>query len=402
MTGNQRMPGSQSKLGQLAIVVLCAVVVWLAYKMPSPTSISEPLPTPELLPISDAKPDWDGAYPFLVIRVVNPDPKHYRFEISSPSIKPTVRHETAVNEFQVDLHSGLFVLRQTDLFVPDVMPLVLTRTYRPWFLYVRAFGVGTNHPYDICPTGTRFPYTYQDLNLEDERQMHFPRISKGTSYADAVFRHGDTSSEFFGAQDAWNGNGWTLDFPDGRRFLFPEAYQARSYAQGAPTDMGDSAGHHIRLNRDDARNLKQLVSPSGHVIDFKYDVANRIVEASDDSGEVRDYDYDAAGHLETVTDKANVLYHFRYERLLNERGYDPYLMTRVEDGNGKMLLRNEFADGSRVSAQTLADGKVVRYQYLFNRRYEIVETTVTLPDGKQQHFFFKDRKPAKKHPAREP
>ena len=349
------MSGSRSKLGQLAIVMLCAFVVWLVYKLPPLTPESEPLPTPELLPITDTNPTWDGAFPFLMIRVIDSDPRRLRFETTISSIKPTVRHETAVNEFQVDLHSGLFVLRQTDLFVPDVMPLVLTRTYRPWDSNVRAFGAGTNHPYDICPTGTRFPYTYQDLNLEDFRQIHFPRISKGTGYADAVFRHGETSSEFYDARDAWNGNGWTLDFPDGRRFLFPEAYNARSFAQGAPTDISDSAGHHIQLNRDPVRNLKQLVSPSGHAISFEYDTANRIVEASDDSGDVREYVYDPTGHLETVADKINVLYRFRYERLLNERGYDPYLMTQIEDGTGRVLLRNEFADGSRVSAQKLAD-----------------------------------------------
>ena len=390
------MPGSQSKLGQLAIVVLCGVVVWLAYKMPLPAPKSEPLASPELLPVSDTTPTWDGAYPFLVIRIVSPDAKRYRFEIAISNIKPTVRHETPVNEFQVDLHSGMFVLRQTDLFVPDLMPLVLTRTYRPWSFYVRAFGVGTNHPYDICPTGTRFPYTYQDLNLEDERQIHFPRISKGTGYSDAVFRHGETSSEFFGAQDAWNGNGWTLDFADGRRFLFPEAYQAKTYAQGAATDMSDSAGHHIRLHRDAVRNLEQLISPSGHVINFKYDTANRIVEASDDSGNVRYYDYDPTGHLEKVTDAKNVLYGFQYEPLLRTRGYDLYLMTQIKDGNGTVLLRNEFADHSRVSAQKLANGEVVRYEYLYNRRYEIVETTVTLPDGRQQRFFFKEGKPVSK------
>jgi len=390
---NKRMPGSHSKLGQFAIVALCAVVVWLAYKMPSPKSANEPLPKPELLPITETKPSWDGAYPFLLIRIVNPDSKKQRFEIAISSIQPTVRHETAVNEFQVDLHSGMFVLRQTDLFVPDVIPLVLTRTYRPWSFYVRAFGVGTNHPYDICPTGTRFPYTYQYLNLEDERQIYFPRISKGTGYSDAVFRHNETSSEFFDARGAWNGNGWTLDFPDGRRFLFPEAYNARTYAQGAPTHMSDSTGHHVRLNRDPVRNLKELVSPSGRVIDFKYDGANRIVEASDDSGNVRDYDYDPTGHLVTVTDRINVLYHFRYEPLLKERGYDPYLMTQIEDGNGRVLLRNEFADHSRVSAQKLADGRVIRYDYLFNRRHDIVETTVTLPDGTQRRFFFKEGQP---------
>jgi hypothetical protein len=58
------MPRFHSKLGQLAIIVLCAMVVWLVYKMPTPTSISQP-PIPELLPISDTKPSCDGAFPFL-------------------------------------------------------------------------------------------------------------------------------------------------------------------------------------------------------------------------------------------------------------------------------------------------------------------------------------------------
>lgn len=85
MAGNKRMPGSHSKLGRLAIVVLCAVVVWLAYKMPSPKPKSEPLPTPELLPLTKTTPTWDGAYPFLVIRIVNADAKHYSFEIAISS-----------------------------------------------------------------------------------------------------------------------------------------------------------------------------------------------------------------------------------------------------------------------------------------------------------------------------
>jgi hypothetical protein len=71
-------------------------------------------------------------------------------------------------------------------------------------------------------------------------------------------------------------------------------------------------------------------------------------------------------------------------------------MTRIEDGNGKVLLRNEFADHSRVSAQELANGQVVRFEYLYNRQNEIVETTVTLPNFTQQHFFFKEGKPAGK------
>lgn len=279
----------------------------------------------------------------------------------------------------------MFVVRQTDLFIPDVIPILLTRTYRDWDSYSRAFGKGGNHPYDVCPTGTRFPYTYMDLNLEDDRQIHFRRISEGTGYADAVFGHDQTASEFYGAQMAWNGNGWTLDFRDGRQFLFPEAYHAKSYAQGAPYEIRDARGHRLKLLRDDQRNLEQVVSPSGRTITFKYDGADRISTAVDDAGNIRKYSYNATGHLEAVADGSHVLYRFEYVDLLHSSGYDPYLMTRITNEKGHVLLQNSYEIG-RVSAQQLANGDVYKYDYIFVKN-EIVETIVNGPNGKVRFFF---------------
>jgi YD repeat-containing protein len=344
----------------------------------------------ELLPFADILPAWNGSYPYLVISPVDLETDPVKFRSSILLIQPTVRHESPTNEFDVDLHSGMFVLRQTDLFISDVMPLSLTRTYRGWDFdsRARAFGAGTNHPYDVCPTGTRFPYTYMDLNLEDGRQIHFPRISKGTGYADAVFRHGQTSSEFYGAQIAWNGDGWTLNFRDGRHWLFPEAYYSKTFAQGAPFEMQAADGHRIQLKRDRQRKLKQLISLSGHTITFEYDGADRIIEATDDAGNVRKYSYDSSDHLETVADAGHVLYRFEYAPLLHLAGYDPYLMTAVIDCRGEVLLQNIYSDsdGGRISEQRLANGDVYRYEYIFVKQ-EIVETIVNGPTGRRKFFF---------------
>jgi YD repeat-containing protein len=345
----------------------------------------------ELLPFNDSPPAWNGSYPFMIISPVDLASDQIQFKSSIVLIKPTVRHESPVNEFQVDLHSGMFVLRQTDLFVADVIPLSLTRSYKGWDFEsrARALGSGTNHPYDICPTGTRFPYTYMDLNLEDARQIHFLRISKGTSYADAVFRHNETSSEFYGAQIAWNGDGWTLDFRDGRRFLFPEAYRSKTFAQGAPYEMRDADGRRVQLKRDRQRKLEQLISPSGHTITFKYDNSDRIIEVMDDAGNVRKYGYDSTDHLESVADASHVIYHFQYAPVVHVQGYDPYLMTAVVDGAGRRLLQNIYndIDGGRISEQRLANGDVYRYEYTFVKR-EIVETIVSDPVVGQRKFFF--------------
>jgi hypothetical protein len=244
-----------------------------------------------------------------------------------------------------------------------------------------------NHPYDICPTGTRFPYTFMDLNLEDGNVVYLPRISKGTGYADAVFRHDRSSSEFFGAQIAWNGNGWTMTFHDGSKIFFPEAYFAKNFAQGAPTEILDAEGHRIQLKRSKARNLEELISPGGHTIKFKYGFADRIAEAWDDAGHIRKYSYDRTGHLHTVSDGTQLLYRFEYERLMGGDN-DPYLLTAVLDGNWNVLVKNKFLNG-RVSEQTLGDGEVYRYEYQF-KGAEVTQTTVTLASGDKRVFFFHD------------
>ena len=360
------------------VLILIGLAGFLLYRPRRPAKV-------ELLPFSATPPAWDGSQPHLLI-CLGPA---LNFTSSITMLPPTVRHDSPVNQFDVDLHTGRFILRQTDLFIPDVMPLALIRTYIVWDFHNRAFGIGGNHPYDIAPTGTRFPYTYQDLNLEDGYQVHMPRISKGESYENAVFRHAETSSEFFGAQDAWNGNSWTFTFRDGRKFHFPEAYYAKSLAQGAATEMDDASGHRIQLKRDKVRNLQQLISPSGHTITFQYDSSDRIIEAADDAGHIRKYSYDHGGHVDIVSDGTHVLYRFEYAPLMSRNeGYDPWLLTAVLDADWNVLLHNKYLWG-RVSEQKLSDGEVFRYEYQLNRR-EVLQTTVTLPSGEKRVFNFRD------------
>jgi YD repeat-containing protein len=153
--------------------------------------------------------------------------------------------------------------------------------------------------------------------------------------------------------------------------------------------MRDEHGNRIQLKRDNVRNLQQLISPSGHTITFKYDDASRITVAQEDAGTIRKYTYNPSGHLETVSDDAHALYRFEYEPLLHERGYDPYLMTAVLDGNGRVLLKNVYGDASRVSEQRLANGDVYRYNYLFDKKHIVIQTTVTPPpSGEPKSFSF--------------
>ena len=47
-----------------------------------------------------------------------------------------------------DTKTGLYYQQDTDIEVPDVIPITLTRTYRTEDTASRVFGIGASHPYD--------------------------------------------------------------------------------------------------------------------------------------------------------------------------------------------------------------------------------------------------------------
>ena len=121
----------------------------------------------------------------------------------------------------VDLSTGLLIVENTDLYLPDVMPLSLTRTYRPADSAVRPFGIGTNHSYGIFLWSAQ-QYQQVDLILPDGGRVHYVRTSPGTGWADAVFEHTTTPSAFYKSIIRWNGHGWDLTLKDGTVYVFGE------------------------------------------------------------------------------------------------------------------------------------------------------------------------------------
>src|SRR6266478_53636 len=114
-----------------------------------------------------------------------------------------VTHSDPVDRFEADLRYGHFILRQSDLYISDIFEVPLTRTYNSGdYIHpnrVHAFGKNMNHPYDIAPLGTRNPYTYNLIALEDGDFLFFDRVSEGTGFADAIFQHTETSTRSYKA-----------------------------------------------------------------------------------------------------------------------------------------------------------------------------------------------------------
>lgn len=220
--------------------------------------------------------------------------------------------------------------------------------------------------------GTRNPYTYQLIALPDGDFLYFSRISKGGGYGDAVFRHDETSSAFYGAVTRWDGQGWETKLRDGSMIHFPESYNAKNMAQGAPTVMVDAQGRTLQLLRDGERNLKEIRSPGGRWIKLAHDDRGRIVRATDDEGRIVRYVYDSGGML------AEVQYADGQQR---RYAYEGALLTHVRDEQGRLLIRNWY-DRSSVVQQEYANGQRYRFRYeLGDNRAYAKRAMVELPDG---------------------
>jgi YD repeat-containing protein len=331
----------------------------------------------------------DGQFPCVFASVMESRSQPQLGKCETPT-----EHSGSVDRFEADLRYGNFVLRQSDLLLDDVFKVPLTRSYNSGdYLHpnrVHAFGKNANHPYDISPVGSRYPYTYQMLVMEDGDFLYFPRISEGTSFSDAVYQHTETSTGFYKAVTAWNGDGWTIWRTDGTSITFPEAYNAKNTAQGAAIEMRDANGNRLELIRDGQRNLQEIRTPHNHSIKFKYDDQSRITRAEDDQGHWTEYRYNPNGMLSDATSASGHARHY---------SYDGDLMTEIADENQEILLRNSYS-GRILTRQDFGNGEIYSYTYTPAPSGIYAKSVmITLPDGTMTGVDLESSIPdAVKHP----
>ncbi|MCU1269196.1 MAG: hypothetical protein JWN74_490 [Acidobacteriaceae bacterium] len=286
----------------------------------------------------------------------------------------------------VDLGTGLFVYNKTDLVVKDVIPLVLTRTYRQNDSKSRAFGIGTNDSFDFFMVGSNDPggYVAQNLILPDGGRIHFQRTSPclgANGYCDfsnAVYAATNTLTDFFGAIIQWQtcnpGGSWTLTKKDGTMLCFPESSAASYDRQSAALAITDRYGNQLTFTRDGLRNLTQITSPNGRYIQFTYDSSNRITKAADNIGRSVLYTYDSSGRLTQVTDANGGVWNYTYDSSND--------MISIQDPRGIFYLTNQYDTNGRVIQQTQADNTNFFFAYTTDPvTGKITQTDVTDPRG---------------------
>jgi RHS repeat-associated protein len=275
----------------------------------------------------------------------------------------------------VDLATGLFVYEKTDLFLPDVMPLVLTRTYRPSDATSRSFGRGSRHPYDIHlwrpNTST---YENVDLILPDGKRIHYVCSNPEASLPDLRFEHTDTPTAFYKSTFKWTGTGWALTLLNGTVYEFGDNAPLQS--------IRDRFGNVTRLIRASGQvgNILKIVSPHSRWIALTYDGSNRITQATDNLGRAVGYTYDASGRLWKVTDVAGGITEYTYDTA--------HQMLTIKDPRGITYLTNQYDGNGRVSQQTLADTGVYEFNYTLDGSGKVTHTDLTDPEDRVQRATF--------------
>ena len=260
----------------------------------------------------------------------------------------------------VQLSSGLFVYNKTDLVLPDVIPISLTRTYRPNDSWSRPFGIGSTHPYEmfIGGDGNGFGLTkYIDLILPDGTRIHYVGNGPGPSYT--TYLHSAAGTPWYDSTISSapiNPNGyvlpgaWQLQTKDGAIYSFPSSDGLINPGCQALVGITDRYGNQLKITRNADANctISQITSPSGRYIQFTYDSSYRVKVATDNIGRQVLYNYDASGRLWTVTDANNGTWTY---------GYDTQnRMTTIQDPKLITYLTNVYDSAGRVRYQYLADG----------------------------------------------
>jgi RHS repeat-associated protein len=279
----------------------------------------------------------------------------------------------------VDPSTGLFGLHKTDLYLPDVIPLALTRTYDSGDTLARPMGRGMTHPYAMF-LWSFHQYDEVDLLLPEGGKVHFVRTSPGTSWTDAVLVHQETATTsatptpFYKAVIVWNGNGWNLTLKDGTVYVFGE---------NAPLQaIRDRYGNQVTITHANGQtgDITRVTSPNGRWIAFTYDASDRVSQVADNIGRSVSYTYDANGNLSTVTDPEQHVTTYTYD--------GSNALATIKDGRNIVYLTNQYTNGL-LTRQTLADPNAVyQFAYTVDGSGAITQTDITNPRGYVERLTF--------------
>ncbi|WP_154663760.1 RHS repeat-associated core domain-containing protein [Saccharomonospora iraqiensis] len=327
----------------------------------------------------------------------------------------------------IDIATGEMILRQTDVELQSVLPMVLRRMHLSSYRVGRHFGPSWASTLDqrleLGNAGVSFA-------AEDGKLLLAPTPAVG-----ATVRFGGSRHELTDNRDG----GYTLTEHDtGRRLLFAAGenvlpltaiidrngnrVDVERDAAGTPVEVRHSGGYRIRVESDDGlvtalylreadngddvllrrfvyedRRLTEVINASGLPMRFTYDRAGRITSWTDRNGTWYRFTYDSRGRVVTGEgsggflsgtmeyDSENRITHWtdslgaRTTYHLNEAGQT---IREIDPLGGETL--SEWNEYDQLLSRTDPLGRTTRYEYDDDGNL----TVVTRPDGSQARFEY--------------
>ena len=268
----------------------------------------------------------------------------------------------------VDLFTGRFVVRKTDLVLPGRIPLRIERTYWSGLSRVGFLGPGWN----VAGYDLRLATRGSSLALiqADQSQLLFVPDGAGRwvnrsapSMQGAVLTQ--LPGDFL----------FQLRLKDGTVQRFDRIVGFANVA--ALSSIVDRTGNTVTITREGSSptsfgRITRITEPAGRSLTLAYDTENRIVSVTDPLGRVVGYGYDAQGRLETVSDPAGGVTRYTYDA--------SHRILSITDPRTITFITNEYDAQGRVVRQTQADGGVWTFAYVLAGN-TVTQTTVTDPRG---------------------
>lgn len=310
-----------------------------------------------------------------------------------PDIAPTPGGHV-VDGYSVDLNTGLFIHTETDLALPDLHPLALTRTYRPGSLDPNFYqlGVGVNQAYGLRLYSEN-PAQTADLILPDGGRVRYTRTTPGPDWESAVLEHTTSPTAFYKSRLTYNHDNGIINAPsfelrlrDGTLDIFSQDggwnFSQDGGWNGALQAIRDRWGNQTSILPSfvEAAPASLIRSPNGHWLKIYAEAG--LTRVQDNTGRFVTYEYTPAGCLWRVTDARGGRIEYTHE--------DNCRLVTIKNARGIIYLTINYDANGRVYRQYQQDGSFYQFDYTLEGD-RVTETLVTDPRGYKWKVTFDDR-----------
>ena len=283
----------------------------------------------------------------------------------------------------VDVATGFFIHEETDLVVPGIIPVKISRTYNS---QLSGSSVSANGGDGLGSFGKGFSIDY-DLRVDTYADMIRMSLAGGHYYDFALQADGSytntSNPEYIGAKFVIESGLRKMKTRDGWVYTFE--------AQGGLVGLADRNENSISIVRrhelDAGGYIEKIINAEGKIIVFDQDYTGNFFQTNSifapGVGAVN-YTYEADPfsaypRLKRVNRDDGSTVSYTYS--------DQGKMKSAIDSKGNILFDNTYDTAGRVISQALADGSISTMSYVVTGG-NVTETTETRENGSERTWRF--------------